>query len=222
VSGSATPEPLRRASVVDELADAIRARILSGDLEPGSPLREAELSQSYDVSRHTLRAALRALASEGLVDIVPNRGGTVARLEPDELPRLFELRAALELEACRLALERHGGVLPPSVHEALAALTGVCSTRGPDWRDVADAHARFHEAIVAGSESPRIEEAYRRLATELSLFIAQLRPVWPLRRMIDHHRSLVRDLEATGDLEYLRRHLADGLDAVTTSGRSIG
>jgi DNA-binding GntR family transcriptional regulator len=96
------------------------------------------------------------------------------------------------------------------VHEALAALTRVCSARGADWRDVAEAHARFHEAIVSASESPRIEEAYRRLATELSLFLAQLRPVWPLRRMIDHHRSLVRDLEATGDLEVLRRHLADG------------
>jgi DNA-binding GntR family transcriptional regulator len=219
MSTPATPEPLRRPSVVDELADAIRARILSGDLEPGSPLREAELSQSYDVSRHTLRAALRALATEGLVHIVPNRGGTVVRLDPDELAPLFELRTALELEACRLALKRHGGVLPPSVHEALAALTRVCSAGGADWRDVAEAHARFHEAIVSASESPRIEEAYRRLATELSLFLAQLRPVWPLRRMIDHHRSLVRDLEATGDLEVLRRHLADGLDAVTASGR---
>ena len=220
MSDSAGLQALRRPSIVDELAGAIRARIHSGDLEPGAPLREEDLSASYDVSRHTLRAALRGLATEGLVHIVPNRGAAVARLAPAELPSLFALRAALELEACRLALERHGGVLPPSVHEALGALTRTCSARAADWRDVADAHARFHEAIVSASESPRIEEAYRRLATELSLFLAQLRPVWSLRRMIVHHRSLVRDLESTRDVECLRRHLADGLDAVSASRRS--
>jgi DNA-binding GntR family transcriptional regulator len=214
MSSASEVTPLRRSSVVDELADALRARILSGDLASGSALREAELSAAYDVSRHTFRAALRALAAEGLVTIVANRGATVARLERDDLRPLFELRTALELEACRLTLGHNGGTLPPTVHQALASLTGTCTSPGADWRDVAQAHTCFHEAIVAESRSPRIGEAYRRLATELDLFLAQLRPVWPLERMVDHHRELVRDLEATGDLEHLRRHLADGLEAV--------
>jgi hypothetical protein len=45
--------------------------------------------------------------------------------------------------------------------------------------------------------------------------VPQLRPVWSRRRMIEHHRSLVRDLETTGDLDALRRNLADGLEAVS-------
>jgi DNA-binding GntR family transcriptional regulator len=211
---TATVVPLRRPSVVDELADALRSRILGGELAPGVRLREEELADAYSVSRHTLRAALRSLAADGLVELVPNRGAAVARLEPGELASLFELRAALELEACRLALRRNGGKLPSSVHAALDALVRICRVPGARWDDVAAAHARFHEALVHGSESPRIEEAYTRLATELELFLAQLRPVWPLRRMIDHHRKLVRDLETSGDVEHLRRHLADGLDAV--------
>ncbi len=206
--------PLRRPSVVDELAEALRARILTGDLAPGSPLRETDISAAYDVSRHTFRAALRTLAAEGLVQIVPNRGGTVAKLERTDLGPLFELRTALELEACRLTLERNGGKLPRSVHQALTALTNTCQAPHADWRDVAEAHARFHEAVVTESQSPRIIEAYKRLATELNLFLVQLRPVWPLKRMIDHHRKLVRNLEATGDLDHLRRHLAEGLEAV--------
>ena len=210
--------PLRRPSVVDELANALRSRILAGELTPGIRLREEELAEAYAVSRHTLRAALRSLAADGLVEIVPNRGATVARLEPDELVPLFELRTALELEACRLALERGRGTLPPPVHGALAALVRACRARDPHWDEVAAAHAGFHEALVRASASPRIEEAYTRLATELELFLAQLRPVWPLRRMIDHHRKLVRDLEATGDVEHLRLHLADGLEAVGDAG----
>ena len=96
----------------------------------------------------------------------------------------------------------------------LAELVRACRAKGSDWSEVADAHARFHEALVAGAQSPRIEDAYRRLATELNLFLAQLQPVWSRRRMIDHHRALVLDLETTGDVGALRRHLTDGLEAV--------
>jgi DNA-binding GntR family transcriptional regulator len=209
--------PLPRASVSDALANALRSRITSGDLAPGAPLREEALSAAYDVSRHTLRAALRLLASEGLVQILPNRGAAVAQLSGADLVPLFELRAALEIEACRLALERNGGKLPAEVHDRLDELTRVCRSKASTWRDIAEAHARFHEGLVAGARSPRIEEAYARLATELSLFLAQLKPVWSRRRMVDHHRSLVLDLEATGDLDALRRHLADGLEAVHRS-----
>jgi DNA-binding GntR family transcriptional regulator len=206
--------PLKRPSVVDALTDALRARILSGDLEPGTALREATLSASYEVSRHTLRAALRALAAEGLVDIVPDRGARVARLDASDLVPLFELRTALELEACRLTLQRNGGKLPAASHQRLDGLVRLCRAKTSEWHEIAEAHARFHESLVAGAHSPRIEEAYTRLATELNLFVAQLRPVWSRRRMIDHHRELVVTLESTGDLDALRRHLADGLEAV--------
>jgi DNA-binding GntR family transcriptional regulator len=208
---------LTRASVVDALADALRSRILSGDLAPGAPLREEALSTAYDVSRHTLRAALRSLTGEGLIRIVPNRGASVARLAAADLVPLFELRAALEVEACRLTLERNNGTLPATVHDSLDALVRVCRSKSSDWSEVADAHAQFHEALVAGAQSPRIEDAYTRLTTELNLFLAQLRPVWSRRRMIDHHRTLVLDLETNGDVIALRRHLEDGLEAVLES-----
>ena len=209
--------PLSRPSVIDALADALRSRILSGELAPGAPLREAALSTAYDVSRHTLRAALRSLASDGLVQIVPNHGATVARLADADLKSLFELRTALELEACRLTLERNDGKLPPTVHDRLDELTRACRSKTSEWHQVAEAHAGFHEALVAGAHSPRIEDAYARLATELNLFLMQVRPVWSRRRMIDHHRSLVAELESTGDLDALRRHLADGFVSVYAS-----
>jgi DNA-binding GntR family transcriptional regulator len=214
MTSAAEATTLPRASVVDALADALRSRILSGDLAPGEALREEALSATYDVSRHTLRAALRALAGEGLIRLVRNRGASVARLAAADLIPLFELRAALEIEACRLALDRNDGTLPSNVHDRLDALVRACRSKGSDWSEIAAAHADFHQALVAGARSPRIEDAYKRLATELNLFLAQLRPVWSRRRMIEHHRTLVLDLETTGDVTALRRHLEDGLEAV--------
>lgn len=205
--------PLRRLSVVDELAATLRQRILDADLPAGAALREIELADTYDVSRHTLRAAFRTLAAEGLVRVEPNRGASVARLEPGELRSLFELRTALELEAAHLALERHGGRLPSEVHGAVDRLAATCRRSRPSWRAVADAHALVHGAIVRAAQSPRIESAYVLLAAELRLFLVQLRPVWSLQRMVDHHEELVAGLERDGT-DVLRRHLRDGADAV--------
>ena len=210
-------EALRRVSVVDELATVLRAQILDGRLEPGTPLREQELSDRYDVSRHTLRAALRVLASEGLVQLEPNRGAHVPVLDRVALTELFELRMALELEAAHLALRRNGGRLPHEVHTALGALVARCEVRAPRWHDVARAHEAFHNALVAASDSARIERAYGQLAGELRLFLVQLRPTWPLARMAPHHTELAARLEA-GELDALRTHLADGLDSVIGEG----
>src|SRR5215213_3016384 len=115
----AAPRPLHRMSTVDALAAALRREILDGALPAGAWLRERELCESYGVARHSLRAALRALAAEGLVKIEPHRGAHVAELSPQEVRWLYELRAALELEAAHLALARNHGRLPPAVHDAL-------------------------------------------------------------------------------------------------------
>ena len=204
---------LRRQSVVDELAALLRAAILDGTTAPGAPLREIELSERYAVARHTLRAALRQLAAEGLVVIEPHRGARVATLDRDELLGLFEVRTALEVEAARLALERHDGTLPPDVHDALERLVASTRrTRGP-WSAVADAHAGLHGAIVDAAGSRRLAAEYGRLAAELGLFLLQLKPVWPLDRMRTHHEELVAGLEAEGP-EVLRRHLVDGAVSV--------
>ena len=139
-------------SAVDALAAQLRQEILDGERPAGARLVEQELSARYGVARHTLRAALRALEADGLVRIEPNRGARVARLSSDEVVALNELRAALEVEAARLALERHGGRLPAPVHAALASWSAPAAVRG---RAVNEAHANLHGAIVAAAGSAR-------------------------------------------------------------------
>jgi DNA-binding GntR family transcriptional regulator len=207
------PAPLRPSSTVDQLADALRARILDGELPPGRRLVERELVEAYDVARHTLRAALRRLEAEGLVRVEPNRGARVADLSRDDLVELFALRLALEREAAHLALERGGGRLPPAVHEAAADLGRVARRRTAPWQEVAAAHHRVHEALVAAAHAPRIARAYAALSTELDLFLSQLRPVWTRERLGPDHLALVRDLEREGP-DALREHMAAALRAL--------
>ena len=212
------PQPLRRTSTVDQLAELLRARILDGDLSPGRRLVERELVADYDVARHTLRSALRRLEVEGLVIVEPNRGARVAALEPADLADLFALRLALEREAAHLALERGNGRLPQSVHDAAQALDRTARRRTASWKDVAAAHHHVHEALVAAARAPRIERAYAALSTEMDLFLSQLRPVWTRARLGPDHLALVRDLERDGP-DVLREHMAQALRALHAEER---
>ncbi len=200
----AAPRSLERTSTVDALANALRREILDGERPPGSWLRERELVETYGVARHSLRAALRTLAAEGLLRIEPHRGARVAELSADDIRWLYELRAALELEAAHLALERNGGKLPAAVHEALARLEAACA--GGSWSAMNEAHADLHRAIVEAAHSPRIAAAHAALNGEMRLFLLALKPHLEPAELAADHVALVRGLERSGP-PVLRDHL---------------
>lgn len=198
---------------VDAIVESLRARILAGELKPGTPLREEALSSEYDVARHSLRSALRTLQGEGLVQIEPNRGARVKSLSAEDVRGLSELRLALEIEAARMALERGGGRLPGSVQDALDRLVRACRRSRPSWGAVAEAHEALHHEIVRAAESPRLAEVHRQAGAELRLFVLQLPRTWTFERIADDHVELVRLLESEG-AEALRPHIEESTTAL--------
>lgn len=99
---------IRPPTLTASVVDAIRDSIFRGDMQPGDPLREVELSESLQVSRGTVREALRELQSERLVEVIPHRGAFVPRLSLQTARELYTLRALIEPYAVRLALENDG------------------------------------------------------------------------------------------------------------------
>jgi DNA-binding GntR family transcriptional regulator len=138
----------------------------------------------------------------------------VAQLDADDVRWLYELRAALELEAAHLALERNGGKLPPAVHEALARLQTACDDGA--WSAVNEAHAALHHAIVAAAHSPRIAAAHAALSGEMRLFLLALRPHIPPAELAADHAALVSGLERVGPA-VLREHLRAAAETLAAS-----
>jgi len=206
-------------TAVETVTAALRREILAGERPAGERLVEQELCARFGVARHSLRAALRALAAEGLVRVETNRGARVAHLGADEITELYELRTALEVEAARLALERHGGRLPPAVHVALAELQRACADGV--WSAINDTHSDLHSAIVAAARSPRIEAAHEALDGELRLFLNQLEPLWSAEKMATDHAALVRGLERDVPA-VLREHLGESAAALVAAERDTG
>jgi len=97
------PEAHRRGEAVDVVFETIRQGIISGRFAPGQRLVIRDLADDIPYSRSTFREALRRLAAERLVSLIPNRGAAVQRLTPQEMTDLFEIRELLEGQAARRA-----------------------------------------------------------------------------------------------------------------------
>jgi DNA-binding GntR family transcriptional regulator len=94
---------IRRGESVDQVVRSIREGILAGRFAQGQRLIARDLTDSLGFSRSTLREAFGHLASEGLVELIPNRGATVRRLSRREIAELFQIRELLEGLSARLA-----------------------------------------------------------------------------------------------------------------------
>lgn len=97
--------PVRKYAT-NEIVRLLRERIASHDLAPGSKLRENELTKEFGVSRTAIREVFTALELCGVIDRIPNRGAVVARLDPDEVFELYDVREVLEALAYRLATQK--------------------------------------------------------------------------------------------------------------------
>ncbi|UOE43570.1 GntR family transcriptional regulator [Agromyces larvae] len=221
-----------RSTAVGRVAVLLRDEILSGVLEPGTPLREEQLAARFGASRHTVRAALARLAAERLAVAAPYRGVRVTSFDGDDILALQHLRMALECEAVRLAGERHGSAWPAEVLapaeaaldelERLAGRAGpdadASGETGPDWLEVETAHADFHRALVEASGSPRIIEAHAALGSELRLFLLRVRPSYTVDGLLAEHRDLLEAVQRRG-ADPLREHLARSA-ALLVGGRA--
>ncbi|MEU9835210.1 GntR family transcriptional regulator [Streptosporangium sp. NPDC048047] len=198
--------PLRPVSAVEALADALRRRVLSGELAPGTPLPEQELSAAYGVARPTVREALAVLVHEGLLRRERHRSAQVAEVTLADLDDLMFVRRPLEdLTAVALAGRRVA-----AADAALDRMAGLPA--GAPWSDVVAEHMALHQAMVVAVGSPRLERLYGALAAETRLGLVRLRTVYTDRDvLVAEHRELL-DAVARGPADAARRAVAAHLD----------
>lgn len=177
------------------VAEEVRNAILSGEIAAGVRLNEVHLSRALSVSRTPVRAALHALAAEGLLDYERNRGFRVRAYSSDAIADAYEIRASLEGLACRFAAER--GLTPEdraAIEEALARGDAVVDAfeGGPAQEArYREANVAFHEAVLAASRNRMLIDMIRLTfarpgAPHRAIVAFSQREV--RRRHDDHHR----------------------------------
>ena len=130
---------------------ALREAIVAGTLAPGRRLTERELTQMTGVSRTLIREALRQLESEGLIDVVPNRGALVKEMTPDEAKDLYAIRALLEGFAARRFVEQADDAMLKRLLEAVDEV--VAAYRKGDLNAALERKNTLYDVLFAGANS---------------------------------------------------------------------
>ena len=154
-----------RAALHEQVAHRLRQILVENRIPPGAKLNERELSDELHVSRTPLREAIKMLAAEGLVELLPNRGAIAVELTQTDVFNTFEVMAGLEAQSGELAAQR---ITPAELaeikamhYEMLAAYTRH------DLPGYYRLNANIHNAINTAAKNPVLTSTYNQVNARL-------------------------------------------------------
>lgn len=172
--------------LIERVAQELRESILANELPPGTRLSQAELAQHFGVSRIPVRDALRALASEELVDLADRGAAVVTQLSVSDLQELYELREAVEPLASRLATPNVGRAELLRMEECLHRMERVDDA--PAWLS---ANAEFHAQVYEQSRRPRMIRMIATLRNQTDRYMrVHLADLGETDHLLDEHRLI--------------------------------
>lgn len=206
---SSTDGTLKRTSMVDGVADALRTEILTGAFSPGDRIRVRELEERFGVSHIPIREALRRLGAEGLVRMSPKGATLVSGIALEDLSGLYDLRRIIECKFAQRAAVAFTDESLMALDEAIAEL----DRRGdePDQPEFWEAHNHFHRTLLApaltGWGERILDPLWQSSQRYVRLFITAFGD--QSVQMAEHHKmvdaSHARDGKTLADV--LARHL---------------
>jgi GntR family transcriptional regulator, trigonelline degradation regulator len=188
---SVVTAPSLRERVTARLRDAIAA----GEFRPGARLIERELCEMLDVSRTSLREALRELEAEGLITSIPNRGPIVAKISVETAESIYQVRGALEALAARLFTKRASSDQIKALTKAVEGLEEAFNS--PDQTLMTSRKNEFYRVLLEGAQNEVITTTLR----TIRLRIAQLRGTSLMepgraKDSMEEYRELVNAIKA--------------------------
>lgn len=210
---------IHRRYLHDEVADRLRELINGGELEPKARINEAELTERFGISRTPLREAIKILATEGLLELLPNRGARVASISQTEIEEMIEVIAGLEATACLLACRAITDTEIAAIvakHDAMVAAWKV-RQKTPYFQ----MNREIHESILLASRNTTLQNIYASLSgrTQRSRYTAhQTEEQWA--RAVDEHERMIpllhaRDGQALAEL--MRAHIRAKIPVIAES-----
>lgn len=207
---------IQRRALHNEIIEKLRDMISEGELPPGTRVPEKLLCLRFGVSRTPLREALKVLGSEGLVDLLPNRGASVAKLTLNDIEEMFPVMGHLEALAGELACQN-------ATDEEIAEIRLLHSQMVLDYTRsnlsaYFKANQEIHAKILSAARNQALCNAHRALAGRVrhARYLANLsRARWA--KAVEEHEEILAALTARDAARLsaiLKQHLANKLEVV--------
>ena len=214
--GNSAIAPIERRALHEELADQLRRAIIHGELRPGAKISEKDLCEQFGVSRTPVREALKILSTEGLVQLMQNRGASVTELTWEDMQHAFPVMGALEALAGELACENatdsqieRAGVLQARM---------VAMFEKDDRKGYFRVNEEIHQLILEASGNTALPRLMRTVSGQVrrARYTANLSQERWAQAIAEHEEILIalkaRDSRRLGRL--LKAHLANKLTAL--------
>jgi len=213
-----------RTALHEQVAHRLRQMLVESRIAPGAKLNERELSETLSVSRTPLREAIKMLAAEGLVELLPNRGAIAVELTEADVRNTFEVMAGLEAQSGELAAQR--------VTDAeLAEIKAMHFEMMAAWtrRDLSGYYrlnAQIHGAINDAARNPVLTATYRQVNARLqALRFRSNQDEAKWTRAVKEHERMIEALYARDGAAMravLIEHLNHKRDVVIEQLRAAG
>lgn len=201
---------LEKQSLREQALAALRTAITSGELEPGRHLVETELSEMLQISRGTLREALRQLAQEGLLSAGPRGRLSVRNLDAKEIRDIFAVRAALETLAARTLCE-----LPDRAHAIKSLHQTIDVMEAAQDKSLAErieSDMEFHRTLCRLTGNETLLHSWTSLEGSIRMSIMFAGREKGVKNMsVNRHRDIVAAIE-TGDASLVRKTIREHMD----------
>jgi DNA-binding GntR family transcriptional regulator len=200
----------------------LRQAILTGRLKAGERLVEGRLADELGVSRNPVREAIRALASEGLIEVAARRGASVAVMSEQEARETIEVRALLEGHNARLAARRHDKRVIKRIEVVLNK--GTAAVGAGHFDQLFRLNQEFHSELAAAGQNRVLGELLQRLRDRTAMLFAPMSPSRQSRSWNEHAgilRAIIdgdERLAATLAAEHVMRAGSDFMAGIASIG----
>lgn len=188
---------LKKSTLGQQTADILRERIILGEYPQGQRLAEEELAEEFDISRASIREALRLLESEGMLFREINKRTYVRTFTKKEIKALLSVRALLERQSVKFCLENH--CIPEKELCMYLEQMKRFTQSGPGaWNEYLRADIGFHQTIIKGMDNPYITKFWKLLQSQYLMVVYMLRVIMPnaFFGASDEHETMLKQLIA--------------------------
>jgi DNA-binding GntR family transcriptional regulator len=213
-----------RASLHEQVAQRLRQMLVENQIAPGAKLNERELSEVLQVSRTPLREAIKMLAAEGLVELLPNRGAIAVELTEADVLNTFEVMAGLEALSGELAAQRITDAELAEIRAMHFEMLAAYTRR--DLPGYYRLNSQIHRAINAAAKNPVLTATYNQVNARLQALrfrSNQDEAKWK-HAMAEHDRMIdaLGKRDAGAMRQVLLEHLDHKRDVVVEQLRQAG
>ena len=206
----------------EQVAARLRQMLVEGDIAPGAKLNERALCEALRISRTPLREAIKMLAAEGLVELLPNRGSVAVQLDEEDVRHTFEVMAGLEALSGQLAAERIGAAEVAEIEAMHFEMLAAYTRR--DLSTYYRLNAAIHRAINVAAGNPVLTSTYNPVNARLqALRFRSNQDGEKWQRAVAEHEAMVAALKARDGAALARvltQHLHHKRDVVIEQMRA--